>query len=208
MFCVIVPAFNEEKTVGAVVRAAWAAPGVCEVVVVDDGSEDRTSAVARAAGAKVLRLSRNMGKGAAMMHGVRNTHGDPVVFLDADLIGLEPHHVSALAEPVINGEAEMTLGVFERGRAATDLAQTIAPFLSGQRAVRRELLCQLSEIEITRFGVEIALTRYARAAGLKVVEVPLKGVSHLMKEEKMGFAKGLQARLKMYLDILKTVQKG
>lgn len=203
----IIPAFNEEKTVGSVVRAALAVPDVGEVIVVDDGSEDRTSVVAEAAGARVLRLGRNMGKGAAMMHGVRASRGDPVVFLDADLIGLRPEHVQALVEPVVSGRADMALGVFEGGRAATDFAQTVAPFLSGQRAVRREVLHKLSDIELTRFGVEIALTRYARTTGLRVVEVPLKGVTHLMKEEKLGFAKGLRARLKMYWDILKTVQR-
>lgn len=205
---VIIPAFNEERTVGGVIDAAKQVPFVDEIVVVSDGSTDDTADVARMCGARVISLHENLGKGGAMMVGLQNTDAEVVLFLDADLVGLHPGHVVDMLLPVLEGEAEMTVGIFEQGRLATDLAQFFAPFLSGQRAVKRDLFIHLSNLELTRFGVEVALTRFARTAGIKVVEVELKDMTHIMKEEKLGFVRGFLARLKMYWEIAKCVGKG
>ena len=129
-------------------------------------------------------------------------------FLDADLIGLTPEHVKSLIDPVLRREVEMSIGIFEKGRLATDLAQLVAPYLSGQRALRKELLKAIDDIEDSRFGVEVALTKYAHDRGIKVKEVELLGMTHIMKEEKMGLTKGLAARMKMYWEIAKTVGSG
>lgn len=205
---VIIPAYNEERTIGAVIRAVQQVPFVEETIVVSDGSTDQTAAVAQTLGTKVIDLSENHGKGGAMMVGINSTDADVVLFLDADLIGLQPSHVVELLLPVLEGRAEMTVGIFEHGRFATDLAQFVAPYLSGQRAVKRELMKQLSNLELTRFGVEVALTRFAKTAGISVVEVELRDMSHVMKEEKLGVIRGVLARLKMYWEIAKCVGKG
>lgn len=204
----IIPAYNEERTIGNIVEAVRQVPLICETIVVSDGSTDNTAQVARSYGANVIELTDNMGKGGAMAVGVNNTDADIVLFLDADLIGLRPHHIVDLVLPVADGRAEMTVGIFEQGRLATDLAQFIAPYLSGQRAVKRDLLTQLSHLELTRFGVEVALTRFAKTAGISVVEVELKDMTHIMKEEKLGVLRGFLARLKMYWEIAKCVGKG
>jgi len=75
--------------------------------------------------------------------------------------------------------------------------------LSGQRAIKRQFLENIEEMEISRFGVEIALNRHAEKNKLRVVNVPLENMSHVMKEEKLGLIRGFYARLKMYFDILK-----
>lgn len=83
----LLPAFNEEPSVGAVVRACRSALPFSEVLVVDDGSSDATGAEARAAGARVLRLSCNLGVGAAVQAGLQwaAEHGfERVVRLDSD----------------------------------------------------------------------------------------------------------------------------
>lgn len=204
----IIPAYNEERTIGEIIEAVRQVPLIYETIVVSDGSTDNTAEVARAYGAKVVELTENMGKGGAMAVGVNRTDADIVLFLDADLIGLQPHHIVDLVLPVADGRAEMTVGLFEQGRLATDLAQFIAPYLSGQRAVKRSLLTQLSHLELTRFGVEVALTRFAKTAGISVLEVELKDMTHIMKEEKLGVFRGFLARLKMYWEIAKCVGKG
>lgn len=205
---VVIPAYNEEATVGAIIEAVRQVSLIYETIVVSDGSNDNTAQVARSCGAKVIELKENMGKGGAMAVGVQHTDADIVLFLDADLIGLQPHHIVDLIMPVADSRAEMTVGIFEQGRLATDLAQLIAPYLSGQRAVKRSLLTQLSNLELTRFGVEVALTRFAKTAGISVVEVELKDMTHIMKEEKLGVFRGFLARLRMYWDIAKCVRKG
>ncbi len=204
---VIIPAYNEEQTIGKVIEAVKQVPFIAETVVVSDGSTDRTADIARAMDAKVIALEQNLGKGGAMMVGVNNTDADVVLFLDADLIGLQPMHVVDLLLPVVEGRADMTVGIFDHGRLATDLAQFIAPYLSGQRAIKRELFRQISNLEVTRYGVEIAMTRFAKTAGISVAEVELRDMSHVMKEEKMGVVRGFMARLKMYWEIARCVRR-
>lgn len=203
----VIPAYNEEKTIEGVVRTVKASPLVAEVIVVNDGSEDGTSEVARRAGAKVIDLVSNRGKGAAIQVAMKASQGEVLLLLDADLVGLRPEHIKCLLEPVLKGDSEMTVGVFEGGRAATDLAQAIVPGLSGQRAVRRSMLKKTSGLDMTRFGVEVALNRVAKELGVPTTEVLLPDLTHVMKEEKMGLVRGFMARLKMYWEIVKAVQK-
>lgn len=208
----VIPAYNEETTIGAVVSTLRRCDLIEEIVVVSDGSHDRTAAVAREAGARVLEHSENMGKAGAMKTGFAATEADLILFLDADLIGLSPNHVSSLLKPVFTNEADMVVGIFDDGRVATDLAQMVAPYLSGQRAVRRRIVEEMFQSEpdtdVCRFGIEVALTRHVKEHGYKVAEVMLEEMSHRMKEEKLGLVKGVAARLKMYYEILKYAQKG
>jgi glycosyltransferase involved in cell wall biosynthesis len=204
----IIPAYNEEATLSGVLRAVKGVPEIEEVVVVSDGSTDGTAEVARAEGVGLVELHENRGKGGAMKVGLDSTAADIVLFLDADLIGLTPTHVLSLLLPVRAGECDMTVGVFEGGRMATDLAQVVAPYLSGQRAVRAQILRDIDDMEVARFGVEVALTRHCKQAGVRTLEVALPGVTHRMKEEKLGLPRGLAARLKMYWEIVRSVQRG
>lgn len=201
----IIPAYNEENTIVEVVSVVKKVPLISEVIVVSDGSRDNTVVRAREAGAKVLELTLNQGKGGAMMWGLQNTDAEIILFLDADLLGLQPFHVLSLLAPVLSGEAQMTIGIFDHGRLATDMAQFIAPYLSGQRVVRRNVLEQISNLAMARFGVEVALTKFAKIEGISIVEVELTDMSHIMKEEKLGLIKGLLARMKMYWEIAKVV---
>lgn len=205
----IIPAYNEETRLPRVLEAVRAASLVDDVVVVSDGSLDRTYEVARAFdGVYALQLPQNVGKGGAMHAGACHTQSPVLVFLDADLIGLTPEHVDRLVEPVRCGAADMTLGIFRRGRRATDLAQQLFPFVSGQRAIRRELFLQVPNVQYARFGVETQITRWAKRQRWRVVYVPLVGVTHPMKEEKLGRWRGTVARLRMYADIARILLDG
>lgn len=198
---VIIPAYNEEGRIGRVISAALRAKLVSEIIVVSDGSTDGTAEVARSLGVRVVELARNMGKGGAMKAGLTATSADVVAFIDADLVGLMPEHVDQLIRPVVSGEADATLGVFEGGRTSTTLAQKLTPGLSGQRAVRAALVRGVP-MEDARFGVEVLLNRHLASCGARVKRVVLHGVSQVMKEEKRGGLKGFTARLRMYWEIL------
>ncbi len=203
----VIPAYNEADTIGPVLDVVRRMPEIDQVIVVSDGSTDATAVVARMAGARVVELPTNQGKGAAMHMGVEAAQGsDVIVFLDADLVGLTPAHVRALLEPVLSGEVEATVGVFEGGRVSTDLALALAPFLSGQRALRRHLLEKVA-IGESGFGVELALNRALKRRGVSIREVVLQDLSQVMKEEKMGLAKGLAARMRMYWEIIREIPR-
>lgn len=202
----VIPALNEELTIAQVVGVVRAHPQVAEVIVVSDGSTDDTAVLARAAGARVVELRENQGKAAAMAVGVEQTSADHILFLDGDLIGLTEIHITALLTPVLFGTAGMSVGIFRHGRIATDLAQVVAPYLSGLRVLKRELMADMlaeqEDVEISRFGIEVALTLHAKRRGYDVVEVTMEDMTHRMKEEKLGLVKGFAARMKMYREIL------
>ncbi|MGE4282190.1 MAG: glycosyltransferase family 2 protein [Clostridia bacterium] len=199
----IIPAYNEAATIGKVIHTISHIEEVEEIFVVSDGSTDETAEIARQCGAKVIELSINRGKGGAMKVGLDSCNADIVLFLDADLIGLTERHIRNLLAPVKNNQVDMTIGIFDGGRFSTDLAQKISPFLSGQRVIRKKVLDNMCNLDIAKFGVEVALTNYVRKNKIPYCKVILEHMSHVMKEEKLGWRKGVQARIKMYWDILK-----
>ena len=162
-----------------------------EVFVVDDGSFDGTGEAAQQAGGRVISLTSNRGKGGAVAAAATTIDADVLVLIDADLTGLKATHLEALARPVLSSETDMTRGVFVGGRWQTAAAQRLTPQLNGQRGIWRELLLSVPGLEATRYGLEVAITEHARRSGWTVQDVPLMGVSQVMKEEKRGFWRGV-----------------
>lgn len=205
---IVIPAYNEEKNISGILSALKRFQETYEVLVVNDGSVDKTSDIVISHGFKVLELKQNMGKSYAMWMGLLNTKAPVILFLDADLIDIKPEYIKNLIEPVIEDRVDMTLGIFASGRGITDLAQKLAPFLTGQRASKRWILESLpQEYWTSGFGIEVALTRFAKDNNLRLLNVYLHKATHAMKEEKLGFLRGVFARLRMYSDILKQILK-
>ncbi|MDR7484650.1 MAG: PIG-L family deacetylase [Armatimonadota bacterium] len=194
----VIAAYNEARTIADVVLAARRVPEVSEVVVVSDGSTDATAEAAAAAGADlIVHLPKNLGKGGAVMAGVRRASEPVVLLLDADLENLNPQEISALARAVLDGDCDMAVGVL-----AHDLMQAVLPSLSGIRVVRRDALLARPDLAGTRYGFELALTEFARTQRWRVRRVPLTGVIHLRKEEKYSLFQAYQGKVLMTLDVL------
>ncbi|AHH94320.1 glucosyl-3-phosphoglycerate synthase [Kutzneria albida] len=121
---VVLPALNEQETVAGVVAAVLPLLGglVDELVVLDSGSTDDTVAVARAAGARVVRRTEVLpelepvpGKGEVLWRSLAATTGDLVVFLDSDLVDPDPGFVPALLGPLlIAGGVQLVKGFYRR----------------------------------------------------------------------------------------------
>ena len=205
----IVPAYNEKERIPAVLDALKSAKLIDEIVVVSDGSTDGTyELVSSDPDVTAIQLDANRGKGGAMRAGAESTDADVVLFLDADLVGLDGAKVDEIVRPLVEGSADMAIGIFKSGRRSTDLAQLIAPYISGQRAMRRETFVGIPKLESVRSGVETAITKYCRARKLRVRRVTLKGCTHSMKVEKLGFVRGFAGRMRMYYDITKIILDG
>ena len=196
---VVIPAFNEEDTVAEVVQVALTLTG--DVVVASDGSADNTVGAAQKAGAKVVDLQPNGGKGPALKAALEATEADYVVMLDADLTGLTKAHLEKLLLPVLRGELDMSIGVFEGGGFVTDWGNKLTPHLSGQRACRRDWLLGVPQLGEERWP-EPAITQHLKDTGARWDYVELPQVAQVVKEKKRGFWKGAKARTKMYFDLL------
>src|SRR6202022_2153801 len=153
----IIPAFNEERTIGEVVGAARRCSLVDDVIVVSDGSRDATVRAARRHGARVIELSENLGKGGAIAAGLESTPANIILLLDGDLVGLTTRHIEDLLAPVLAGIAVLSIGQIKR-----DLMQTLFPNFSGQRAVVREVLEAIPNLGSTGFGIEAVLSRHVK----------------------------------------------
>lgn len=191
---VIIAAKDEQDRIAATVEAAASLPGVDLVLVVDDGSIDATGRLAAGSGAKVIRHSRNRGKGAAMETGaaaVRLLDEDAphhLLFLDADL-GETAKLAGPLIEPVRDGTAAMTIAVFSERvklgghgfvvRLSRDGIKRLTGWtatqpLNGQRCMTRAAFDAAQPLA-PGFGVETGLTIDLLRKGFPIteVEVPL-----------------------------------
>jgi glycosyltransferase involved in cell wall biosynthesis len=209
---VVIPAWNEESDLPLVLNTVGKVDWLSQVVVVDDGSIDNTLGVAQDCAHNfqnmiVEYLPENQGKGAAMLAGMSRLHPevDYVLFIDADLIGLTGDHLARLFEPVKTHQCEMSVAIFKEGFWRTDLSQKFAPNLNGQRCLLREaaekVLAPLAE---SGYGVEIGLTLYARRHKWRIKYISWEGMTHDIKENKLGWREGFKVRAVMYQQILVT----
>ena len=190
--CALIPAYNEARTVAAVVRGA--AVHVAQVLVVDDGSTDGTAAAAIEAGADVMRLDRNGGKGTAIRAGlsrVFRSEATHVIFMDGDLQHRPEEIPELLAEAAATGAA-MVIGerVFVRDEMpasrywanvigswalATLMGVDLTDTQSGFRVVRTDVLRQI-DLESTGYEFETELVVKLARRGAHIARVPIKAV--------------------------------
>jgi glycosyltransferase involved in cell wall biosynthesis len=192
---VVVPAHNEAQHVSKVIQAAKATPEVDEVIVVDDGSQDDTAAVARREGADVVRHDDNHGKGAAMRTGRDRAGGDILIYLDADLKNVTPAKIQRLTDPFKKGCDFVKTRFDRRGGRVTRLTaqpllghffpeidKTFDQPLSGQIGVTKRLMTKF-DLE-DDFGVDIGLLIDACQQGADVQEVYFGHLQHDERELK------------------------
>jgi glycosyltransferase involved in cell wall biosynthesis len=211
LIAAILPIFNEELNVSGVLDVLHASSMLDEIILVDDGSSDKTFEILNRAAAldrriQVIRHTRNKGKGEAIFSGWAATCAPILLLLDADLKDLTPEHIQTLLAPVIDHRADMTLGLFQGGHLSTDLSHRLSPFLTGQRGLRAELLKYISHEAAAGYGFEIALTVTSSQHNYRTRVVALKGVWHPSSEfrAERGFWGGLLWKLRMYGQILRA----
>ena len=221
--CALLPAYNEAARIGLTVGALCARPEIAEVIVLDDGSTDGTADRARAAGASLVLTQKNGGKGAALAaaYAAARDRADVFLLLDADL-GASAGEAVKLLPMLTRGEADMTVGLLppDPDFAATGQSggrglvvrlarwgikrrtgRTFTQPLSGQRAVRREVLEALGGRFAPGFGVEVDLTVRALGAGFRVREVQ----TDFRHKVTGGDWNGLRHRARQFRDVAQIV---
>ena len=187
---IVIPAYNEEATVAKVVSVARKLSYVDEVIVVDDGSTDRTVEEAENAGATVISHIMNEGKGSAIKTGFKNSHGDIVAFIDADVSNFTSEKIDKIIRPILEDKTDITKTKFAResGRVTELTAKPLLGFffpelnyeqpLSGQFAGKRSAL---NKIRFEKdYGVDVGIVLDADVHGIKILEVDIGDICHDM----------------------------
>lgn len=185
----IVCACNEENTIGNVIKTMLEHRQINELIVVNDGSDDGTADVIQQSHRvnpgklKYISMPVNTGKGFAMYTGIRMSTGHILVFIDADLEGLQTYHIDQLINPLIGSNAAMVLG----NPSGSFVHYQVDPFkiFTGERALyKHELMPVLPKIRNSKFGAETVINLYYWAQKKHVRQVKLEGVTHFNKFEK------------------------
>jgi len=187
---VVIPALNEEEPIGNVVREVAATGTPNEIIVVDNGSTDRTAERAHTAGAKVVTAPRGYGRACAAGVAAVRPECDLIVFLDGD--GSDrPEFMKQLVDPLTAGTHDFVIGSRTRGRrepGSMNFQQIFSGRLAGWlmsilygvrytdmcpfRAIRRNALAKLAMREET-YGWNLEMQMKAARAGFRILEIPV-----------------------------------
>ncbi len=205
LLSVIVPAFNEEPTIGQVLESLCRLSIVKEVVVVDDGSTDATCQKVqqvRLPNVRLIRQERNAGKTAAVRRGLQEVTGEVVIIQDADL-EYDPAEIEDVIRPILENKADVAYGSRFLVKRATRLlyfyhylANKLLTFLSNlltnvnmtdietcYKAFRAPLIKPLP-LSSAGFGMEVEITALIAKTRARLYEVPISYYGRTYEEGK------------------------
>ena len=213
---VVIPAYNEEENILDTINSVKSIDSIDEIVVVDDGSTDKTSQIVEDLDVKLIRLQKNLGKGFAIKKVIETMDFEYLVLLDGDL-GESSSEINKLIKPVIEDECDVTIARFGKARkkGGFGLVKNLAKYgvylytgekidttLSGQRVYKKEVIESINYIP-NRFGIEVAMTvgTFRNKFNIKEVDVTM---SH---NETGRDISGFIHRGRQFWDILVTLIK-
>lgn len=212
LLSVVIPIYNEESTIGQVLERVDAVPIDKEIIVVDDGSTDRTGEILQAHRSRLRHVHEgraNIGKGAAIRIGLTYAAGDFTIIQDADL-ELDPGEYGRILAPLLNGSTQVVYGsrfrernpIPLRTRLANRFLVAITNLLYGSRLTDMETAYKAFRTDVVRslrltslrFDIEAELTAKLLRSGHRIVEVPISYRPRTKDEgKKIGLADGIAA---------------
>jgi glycosyltransferase involved in cell wall biosynthesis len=177
---------------------------VDEVIVINDGSTDRSLEILKGFGRKIKLINsrENKGKGWAMAQGIKRAKGKIVSFWDADTINLEDKYIEQLIKPMTRPGVDGVIGQEYITKHIPRKPESI----SGERAYfKHDLLSHLKQMETSRFGVEVLLNKLYKQKNVKVVK--LVGLNALTKHKKHGTNIAMREYYEEGMEIIKQLVK-
>lgn len=201
----IIPAYNEEKRIGAVLKVISNHPLVQEIIVVDDGSKDNTKEVAKKyKKVRLITYKNNKGKSFAITKGIEASKGQILIFIDSDLKGLDKKSVSDLILPVKNKKADMTISLRKNSLLIFKIIGL--DFVSGERVMRKEVIGNYKKfLSLSCFGLESFMNKHIIEKKYKIKVVKWEKVSHARKSEKVGAVSGWIEDFSMFGQVVRTI---
>ncbi len=202
----IICAYNEAAKIARCLEAASRHPALGEIIVIDDGSSDATAEIARSFdGVRVISLKVNQGKTHALSVGIAAATGEHLMLLDADLDGITPADIQALADPVLRGAAEVTLSLRANSLGVYRLIGL--DFISGERVLPARLVKPHVEAmrALPRWGGEVFINELITREAMSIAVVDWRGVFNMPKTEKVGAWRGWMEELAMTGDLFRVL---
>lgn len=202
---VIIPVFNEERTISSVIDIVRLWGKAKEIIVVNDGSTDTTLAAIRQFLDAVILITyrKNRGKGYAIARGIRASRGDSFMFLDADLVGLTVKDLDILVKPMFRGIVDMVVGIPNTWGVGK---HPIYDQFSGERVVRRVGIDgYIRDIRQSGYGLEVLLNHIYQ--NKTVVKVKLPHVYILRKTDKHSMNRWVNGYIKEASEVMQQVLK-
>jgi glycosyltransferase involved in cell wall biosynthesis len=202
----IIPAYNEAKRIGNVLDIISIHPNIDEIIVVDDASADNTKEViSKYENIKLIVHTKNEGKSKAIYDGILNSSGNYLLFVDADLVGLNEKNITDLILPIENGQADVSISLRKN---APRLWNAIGlDYISGERLLPKEMFDGYLEkiLNLPKFGLEVFLNNLIikRRFRIKIVNWP--NVLSPLKAQKYGKWIGIKGDIFMIFDMIRTV---
>jgi glycosyltransferase involved in cell wall biosynthesis len=205
----VVCAYNEEHRIRNILDAVDNHPALAEIIVVNDGSTDQTEALlATYPNVKVISYSPNRGKTYALSRGIAAAEHGHLMLLDADLAGVTPADIDALAAPVIGGEADASISLRSNSLA---IYRTMGlDFVSGERVIPASLLKDAVEAmqRLPRWGGEAFMNELIIKRRLRLAVVYWPKVVNVRKYTKLGRWRGMLSELSMMRDAVNVLTLG
>lgn len=194
---VVIAAYNEEPRIANVLKVVEKHPLISEIIVVNDGSQDRTSSIVKKFNVTLIENEINMGKTLSVLRGIEASKNEIIMLLDADLVGLEVDTITMLAKPVLDKKVDWTLSIRDNSTWFMKLLKM--DWISGERVVPKQLL--LDKLIWSRpdigYGLETLMNKSLLSHKKTFCSVYLPGLSIINKAEKIGKIKGFVGEFKM-----------
>lgn len=213
---VLIPAYNESDRITDTITGLSDIKEIDEIIVINDGSTDNTVEKAKKAGAKIVNIKGNKGKGNALKEGIKYAKNNIIAFLDAD-VGLTSKEIGKLIKPVVDNEADVTIAKFPKLNKKTGFGfvkilakqgvkyftgKEIESSLSGQRVFKKNVLDNINNF-YKGYGIEVGMTIDIIKKGYRIKEVEVNMTHSVTERDLRGFIH----RGRQFFDILNVLIK-
>ena len=218
LLSVVIPAYNEGKTIDRIIKRVQESPIRKELIIVNDGSTDNTRHVLEAyrgqENIRIFNLEQNQGKGAALQKGFLEARGNAVIVQDADL-EYDPEEYLKLLQPIIEGEADVVYGSRLSGKKQRVLYfwhyvgnkfltllsnvftnLNLTDMETGYKVFKREVIQVIAPtLQEKRFGIEPEITaKISKLPDIRIYEMPISYAGRTYKKgKKIGWKDGFRA---------------